>query len=164
MVANSAGVGHPSADVCPPGAVDGESTLWCTRVPMTFGKSKAHTSPCRRLIAAMAQAGRMARLGAWEDGRGKAHLSDVVATSIHGRPDRATATQLHRTFVAPMAAEPMREKIRECDAEAQRNEQHDDQSAPMGRWIYCRWRGGPQETVAMRIVASVTSTSPNGPA
>jgi diguanylate cyclase (GGDEF)-like protein/PAS domain S-box-containing protein len=66
--------------------------------------------------AALAQAGRMARLGYWVDERGKGlvYWSDLCY-DIHGLP-RGSALPHHyiETHVAPQWRETMREKIRQC--------------------------------------------------
>ncbi len=106
--------------------------------------------------AALDQAGRMARLGAWEDARGKGlvYWSDVCY-DIHGLPRNAPLPRDYiETYVAPPWREPMREKIRQCIR--QRTEWSMDVEIVRtdGRCIWCRWRGEPvvENGRVMRIV------------
>ena len=143
--------GHMSAR---PVQIDGEACLIfvfhdTTQEQRTHGDLLAKN-------AALAQAGRMARLGAWEDVRGKGlvYWSDVCY-DIHGLPRDAPLPRNYiETYVAPPWREPMREKFRQCI------EQHTEWSMDVqivradGRCIWCRWRGEPVEENGrvMRIV------------
>ncbi len=68
---------------------------------------------------ALAQAGRMARLGAWEDvrGQGLVYWSDVCY-DIHGlQPGSALPRQYIETYVAPPWQDAMRANFRQCIAQ-----------------------------------------------
>ncbi len=106
--------------------------------------------------AALAQAGRMARLGAWEDARDKGlvYWSDVCF-DIHGLPrDTPLPRNYIETYVAPQWREPMREKMRQ--SLRQRTEWSMDVEIIRadGRCIWCRWRGEPvvENDRVMRVV------------
>ena len=154
MVANGSGVTIPGRMFARKVQVDGEECLVFV-FHDTRKEQRAHESVLTA-NAAMAQAGRMARLGAWEDVRGKGlvYWSDVCY-DIHGLPPGAPLPRNYiETFVAPQWREPMREQFRQCIA------QHTEWSMDVeiiradGRWIYCRWRGEPvvENGRVMRIV------------
>ena len=94
----------------------------------------------------MQQAGRLARLGAWEDapGRGIVYWSDICYT-IHGLPPSSPLPRNYlQTFVAPPWREEMRSKMREC---LRRGTEWSIvmqiQRADDGRLVWVRARGEP---------------------
>ena len=106
--------------------------------------------------AALAQAGRMARLGAWEDVRGKGlvYWSDVCY-DIHGLPRNTPLPRNYiESYVAPPWREPMREKIRQCIVQRTEWSMDVEIIRADGRCIWCRWRGEPvvENGRVMRIV------------
>ena len=154
MVAHGATGETPGQMYARPLQIDGEACLIfvfhdTTQEQRTHGDLLAKN-------AALAQAGRMARLGAWEDVRGKGlvYWSDVCY-DIHGLPRNAPLPRNYiETYVAPQWREPMREKIRQCLI--QRTEWSMDVEIVRtdGRCIWCRWRGEPvvENGRVMRIV------------
>jgi len=93
----------------------------------------------------LGQAGRMARLGAWEDERGKGlvYWSDVCY-DIHGLPRGAPLPQDYiEEHVAPQWRETMREKIRRCILERTEWSMDVEILRPDGSTIWGRAHGEP---------------------
>ena len=94
----------------------------------------------------MQQAGRLARLGAWEDapGRGIVYWSDICYT-IHGLPPCSPLPRNYlQTFVAPPWREEMRSKMRECLRHGTEwSIVMQIQRADDGRLVWVRARGEP---------------------
>ncbi len=132
MVAHRDGCACARPDVARPVLVEGEECL-----VFVFHDTTEEQRASDELLAAnaaLAQAGRMARLGAWEDVRGKGlvYWSDVCY-DIHGLPPGAPPPHDYvQRFVAPAWRETVRAKFRHCIAPANRME-HGTRNHP------CRW-------------------------
>ena len=143
MLARNQGEVIPGVLSARPVQIDGEDCLVFVFHDTTREK-KAHDELVA-MNAVLGQAGRMARLGAWEDERGKGlvYWSDVCY-DIHGLPRGAPLPRDYiEEHVAPPGRETMREKIRRCILERTEWSMDVEIIRPDGSTIWGRAHGEP---------------------
>ncbi|WP_051248635.1 EAL domain-containing protein [Acidovorax sp. JHL-9] len=114
MVAQRQGVRVPGLMSARPIVVDGENCLLFVFHDMT--QAQRASDDLRALNDLLQQASRMARLGAWENtrGKGKGYWSEICC-EIHGlSPGTPPPKDYIQQFVAPAWQETLRSKIRDC--------------------------------------------------
>jgi diguanylate cyclase (GGDEF)-like protein/PAS domain S-box-containing protein len=117
MVANGRDVAIPGRMFARRVQINGEECLVFV-FHDTTQEQRTHTE-LLAVNTALAQAGRMARLGAWEDvrGQGLVYWSDVCY-DIHGLPPGSALPRRYiETYVAPPWQDAMRANFRQCIAE-----------------------------------------------
>jgi PAS domain S-box-containing protein len=117
MKANGKGASRSPADVCRRVQINGEECMVFV-FHDTTQEQRTHTE-LLAVNTCLAQAGRMARLGAWEDvrGQGLVYWSDVCY-DIHGLPPGSALPRRYiETYVAPPWQDAMRANFRQCIAE-----------------------------------------------
>jgi len=143
MLAHNHGRVIPGVLSARPVRIDGEDCL-----VFVFHDTTREKKALDELVAmntVLAQAGRMARLGAWEDERGKGlvYWSDVCY-DIHGLPRGAPLPADYiEEHVAPQWRETMREKIRRCILERTEWSMDVEILRPDGSTIWGRAHGEP---------------------
>lgn len=143
MLAQSKGRAIPGVLSARPVQIDGDDCLVFVFHDTTREK-KVHDELVA-MNAVLGQAGRMARLGAWEDERGKGlvYWSDVCY-DIHGLPRGAPLPRNYiEEHVAPQWRETMREKIRRCILERTEWSMDVEIIRPDGSTIWGRAHGEP---------------------
>ncbi|WP_287877961.1 EAL domain-containing protein [Acidovorax sp.] len=116
MVAQRQGVRVPGLMSARPIVVDGENCFLFVFHDMT--EAQRTSDELRALNNLLQQAGRMARLGAWENTRGKGtgYWSEICC-EIHGLPPGTLPPKDYiQQFVAPAWQESLRSKMRDCFA------------------------------------------------
>lgn len=143
MLAHNNGRVIPGVLSARPVRIDGEDCL-----VFVFHDTTREKKALDELVAmntVLAQAGRMARLGAWEDERGKGlvYWSDVCY-DIHGLPRGAPLpVDYIEEHVAPQWRSTMREKIRRCILERTEWSMDVEILRPDGSTIWGRAHGEP---------------------
>ncbi|CAN7332183.1 sensor domain-containing protein [Acidovorax sp. LjRoot117] len=143
LVAQGRGVRIPGLMSARSVLVDGENCF----VFIFHDMTEAHrtSDELRALNSLLQQAGRMARLGAWEDerGRGLVYWSDVCF-DIHGLPPGSPLPHDYiDRLVAPDYREPLRERIRQSIRERTEWSMEMEVLHADGRQVWVRARGEP---------------------